>query len=296
MNHNNKALLYKVKDKTQSDYKFFIINILAYNKFLELLETEKITDLHLTAEQKLVLISDKYGITKIDYNATINLNLDENINYFKDVEQFEKELKKDDVLIEYLKTEILIQLKNIDYSNQINILLNSLNYIIENANKEFRVYLKRFSFEELKGKVIKEKEKYFTSLRELLSKIFTQVIAIPVSVTALLIAIEKLNTILLIKLFVGAYFLVSVFALLIQINYLFDYFDLNKQFLKEFKEIKDNSGLDSNEVFTEKNKVIRRFVFGYTLLTVLILITILLVIVSYFYGENKICSLLSNYK
>ena len=130
----------------------------------------------------------------------------------------------------------------------------------------------------------------------MLSKIFTQVIAIPVSVTALLIAIEKLNTILLIKLFVGAYFLVSVFALLIQINYLFDYFDLNKQFLKEFKEIKDNSGLDSNEVFTEKNKVIRRFVFGYTLLTVLILITILLVIVSYFYGENKICSLLSNYK
>lgn len=294
LNHNNKVLIYDVKEKTQSDNKYFIKNLLAYGKFRELLESEKITDLPLTAEQKLVLISDNYGINKIDYNPTINLNLDENVNYFKDVEQFENELKKDDVLVEYLKIEIIKQLKNIEYNNQINTLLNSLIYIIENANKEFRVYLKKFSFEELKIKVIEEKEKYFLSLRELLSKIFTQVIAIPVSVTALLIAIEKLDTILLIKLFVGAYLLVSVFALLIQVYYLFDYIDLNKQFLKEFKIIKADSGLDSKEVEKEKKKVIRRFLFGYALLIILIFITTSLSVVAYFYGQNKICSLLNN--
>ena len=292
LKHGGNTIFYNVIDNIQSDKKYFIKNIIAYNKFRQLLENEKITDLSITTEQKLMLFSDNYGIHKIDYSPTINLILDENINYLIEVERFGKELKKDIVLIEYLKTEIIKQIINADYKNQINILLNSLSYIIETANKEFRVYLKKFSFEELKTKIVLEKEKYFSSLRDLLSKIFTQIIAIPVSVTAILIAIEKLNTVLLIKFFIGTYILVSFFALIIQINYLFDYIDLNKHFLKEFKEIKNNSGLDDSEVNPEKNKVIRRFVFGYILLIMLMLITITLTVVAWYYGKNKMCELI----
>lgn len=293
LDHNNKSVSYSIEKKLQSDGKFFITNILAYRNFLNLLKLPKISDLELGSEQKILLFSENFGITKIDYKSTNQLLLDEKHNFQIEVDRFKDEIERDDILAEYVKIELIKILKNEDYNSQINKLLTSLQYIIDNANKEFRIYIKKFSFENLKSQITKEKEKYFLSLREILSKIFTQIIAIPISVTVLLFAIEKLNSAKLIYTFLGAYGIVTIFSILIQLNYFFDLRESHKQFLKDFEVIKKDSGIGESEILSDKDRIIRRFIFNYVILACLILITILLLIFSYFYGADRINNLFS---
>lgn len=294
LDHNQQSVRYTFKDGKQSDNKFFITNVLAYNTLLELLKDSPITDLNITSEQKLLLFSNDYGILKIDYKSTIILELDENIDYQIQVKRFENELLKDEVLIEYIKGEVIKLLRNVSYNEQLNKLLISLDFIIDNANKEFKIYIKKFSFEKLKSQIITEKEKYFVSLREILSKIFTQIIAIPISVTVLVAAIENLNALNLIVLFLCAYFLVSLISIIVQVSYLFDLIDCNKLFIKEFKTIEKFSGIEQKDIDSERDKIIRRFILNYTILGFLFIITMILLAVAYFYGISRIESLMYN--
>lgn len=295
LNHNDSLVFFDINRKNQSDSKFFISNVLAYKKFLALLKDERLTDYNSYPENKLLFISSTFGINKISYDISNDLSLDENIDFFKDVENFNDCLQKDDVFVGYLKNEIIKIIQGIDYTNQINHILKNLNFIIDNTEKEFNIYLKKFSFDELRKNLISEKDAFFSNIRDLLGKIFTQIIAIPISITAFYISLQNINRINFVYIFTAFYILITFFALTIQISYFFDNKYIHFDFKKAFRKIEAESGLDHIIIKNEKEKIHYKIIFNYVLIGILVLITITLIVVTIIFAIIKLDNLDSIY-
>lgn len=291
LNHNKSLVFFDIDTKTQNDNKFFISNILAYKKFLILLKNGKLTDYESVTENKLLFISSNFGINKISYDTSNYLTLDESKDFFKDVEKFNNCLQKDDVFVGYLKNEVIKIIQNIDYKHQIDYILKNLNFIIDNTEKEFNIYLKKFSFDELRKNLITEKDAFFSNIRDLVGKIFTQIIAIPISITAFYISLQNINRINFVYVFTAFYILITLFALTIQISYFFDNKYIQFDFKKAFKKIEAESGLDHTIIKNEKDKIHYKIIFNYVLLILLVLITIFLIIVTIIFAIVKLNSL-----
>jgi hypothetical protein len=116
----------------------------------------------------------------------------------------------------------------------------------------------QFSFDNFKDVFQKEKEKYFNSIREIINKVYSQVIAIPISVGAVVFATNKLtqDDTFVIKLVYGSFLLYVMYYLIIQTVYLLDLIGLQKEYKDDFKLIKLKSGL-SEDVLLKKSKQIQ---------------------------------------
>ncbi len=90
-----------------------------------------------------------------------------------------------------------------------------------------------------KDSLYKEKEKYFLSIREIINKIFSQAVGIPISISATVFASYKVsddNLMLLIVLL--TFFIYVVFYIKIQLIYRADIGELKNDFTKDFDVIK----------------------------------------------------------
>ncbi|MGQ3012514.1 MAG: hypothetical protein ACT6QS_02300 [Flavobacteriales bacterium] len=236
------------KNKTQ--------NILYYYKFYRHITSSNFADHHNDANTEIVIYSSARGILKITYSS------------IPQIESTEWNYKMIDLFIEMSeKIEIKPFIKNSLFAFSedhciisVDSILVKIREIVEASERDFDLVSKKFNFEEFRDKLLKEKDKYFSNLREIISKIFSQAIGIPISISATIFATYKVSesplTLLIILL---SFILYTAFYIRIQILYKRDIRELEKDFLSDFEIIKLNSGLPESSINDEKNKIEIKF-------------------------------------
>jgi hypothetical protein len=162
---------------------------------------------------------------RVGYNAFKNCFLPEN-----------KSLPK------FLKSEIIKIGQNLEESLRLKIIFESLNSIVEKANINFEVFLNEVSVEKLKKDYDELKTKYFKELSDTLGKITQKIVALPIGVSASLIAIDRVSDsphflILLLTVIFSTSIILSILvnSNLQDLNYLEKIFTLDYKFLAENK-------------------------------------------------------------
>jgi len=93
----------------------------------------------------------------------------------------------------FFKNEIINHLKRVPEERKALNFFSELKTILDNARVNFNVYLHGLSIDKIKRDYKKYKDKYFEQINNILSKLTSQVIALPVTLIGAAYAIEKAN-------------------------------------------------------------------------------------------------------
>lgn len=179
-------------------------NLFAYNDFINFLkEQEKELDgtFHFIDSynkdfRKIVLvsISEKSRLT-INYPPEFP-ELDNSKNFGISLKRFKDCFEeKNTSLVRFLKTATINTVNTSNSDNKLKFFFENIDSIVDKARINFEVYLNELSVDKIKSDYDNLKSKYFDGLSEILSKVSQKIIALPISVSALLFAIEKVKDI-----------------------------------------------------------------------------------------------------
>ena len=134
-----------------------------------------------------------------------------------------------------LKNIIINHVPRSENDNYFSFLENANNIILETEN-DYDHYLRKFTFESLNNEAKKAASDYFKKINETLNKAMTQVIGIPVSISATLIALNKVSN------------CNRVIVLLLFLIYSCFSYRFYRLFLKEFEYYNDLLKKDINTI------------------------------------------------
>lgn len=261
-------------ENSSPKFKTYCNNLIFYYKLYNYLKSEDFSDHHNSANNEIVIYTSTNGIFKIFYDVVPVLSQE-------DVSLSIRELLKYISLIElksYFKNAFYI-ISNKKNSIAIAAIIDNASDIIEIAKRDYELVSKEFSFEKFKDSVLKEKEKYFSNIREILNKIFSQAIGIPISISATAFATYKLSDDFFILLIVLLSFIIYViFYIRIQFIYRSDIEEIKSDFKRDFESISMLSGLSQDIIDIEKTKVERRIKNSFSTIDLLIVIIAFLAI------------------
>jgi len=247
---NDKLLIYD-KSSNNSPGDYFVLNQIAYNQFVQLLKSNLFADDYNNISRQLLLYSLDKGVYKIKIPSPAPI-LDDKSNFYELVNLFSIKYKSTDFILHF-KNQIY-NLPVIAENNRIEYIVTVLSELIHDADVEYQLFSKKFSFKKLRTELRAEKETYFKSLTEVLSKITTQIISVPISISAAVLASYKSEgwlQILILIVFWGYTF----FVLKIHGMYLNDVTDLERTLEKDFEIINRDSGYNQEDVNKEKQSV-----------------------------------------
>jgi hypothetical protein len=189
-----------------------LTNARCYLRLLELLNAHKeIASYHDTILRQYILLSPKHGKMVIGYSrSTPNFTFPlEHCEHFTKLAR----LANSTEFRMFFRDEIVSQLEDIQNEHtRMEVLYKRLPALVEAAERDFEVYRTQFSFADLKQHYRTERENYFAQMRDVTRTLGSQVVAIPVSISAGAIAIYNLreNT-LLVGMLVVTYQLFSLY-------------------------------------------------------------------------------------
>lgn len=236
---------------THKDLSDNIWSAVAHYRILLALKTDSISDHHNQAKKEIVFYSSTRGVIRIVYNPIAPLNI-----------AIHQETVKE--LIEIISTPHykihfvngLFKIAGDKPLVQLSVILANASDLLQMIKRDYEITIKQFDFEKFKDSLLKEKDKYFATIREIINKIHSQLIGIPISISASAFATYKVNeepfTLILIAL--GFLFYLFLYVK-IQLGYRTDLKDLRMDFLRDFKIIRDKSGLESAVIEIEEKKV-----------------------------------------
>ncbi|MBC8988487.1 hypothetical protein H9X96_22310 [Pedobacter sp. N36a] len=232
--HSNKAFYNPAVQTTEIDGKvvddyFLLLNNHHYFLLLIFLKSQEhqedaifyFVD-HFSWDSRLIVLTTLKKEGKLSINFPVGgLNLKKDLklkaNYQKLVSAFCDQSKH---FPKFIKNETVGQLSRFDKPERIIMLLEKLGEILNVSEQNFEIYLHDLSLENLKKDYIDQKNKYFTQLREILSKLTNQVIALPITIAASLFGSYKVSdsnlTLVLILFVFVLYALFSIFLLKLQ--------------------------------------------------------------------------------
>lgn len=236
---------------TNASLLLYTRNILAYYRLYNFLKDKEFGDYHNDADNQIVIYSSAKGIYKITY-PTIPV-----------IDQTEDITAKVDEFIRYatpLEIKPFLKAAIFTITNTgiipINAIADKALEITLEARRDYDLVLKKFDFETFKNSLYKEKEKYFTNIREIIGKIFSQAVGIPISISAAVFATYKVSDDTLMLFLVLLSFLVYVFFYVkIQLIYKKDIKEIEADFNTDFEIIISSSGLPPDIVEKEKKKI-----------------------------------------
>ncbi len=174
-----KLLTYDKTNNNSTNY--FIPNQIAYNQFVELLKSRVFADDYNNVSRQLLSYSLDKGVYKIELPILAPI-LDDSKNFQEQVKLFSIKYASPDFILHFKNQ--LYNLPVIAEENRIQYIVTVLSELIHNADMEYQLFSKKFSFKKLRTELRQEKETYFKSLTEVLSKITTQIISVPISISA----------------------------------------------------------------------------------------------------------------
>lgn len=247
--------LYFEKNETfinnvKSDTNFLVKNALAFRE-VKLLFSDlsngniydiEIVDNYSLSNQVITFISLK-DRTKVnlELKPTGTLILDENIDYYSKIVNLKEYLLQE-------KKQFSVFLKNSIISNLVyeetrkfELFFEKFDKIFHEAKLNFNVFLHELSLDKIKSDYKEYKQKYFASQNEILSKLTTQVIALPVSLSASAFSLYKLKGefFLILILYFGLISYVVYITFILTI-YFKDVVSLNKLAQRDFNILKNH--------------------------------------------------------
>jgi len=140
----------------------------------------------------LVLHSMEYGVLIVNYRNLLPIT-DREIHY-KDnyINLKSNEIKKE--FSNCLKIHVAEFFSKTSEPYYFSFLIEHLGEILDEARKSYEIFVSGFSFSKLIGEFRQEKEKYFSSIRDVLSGIMNKTVTIPISISAAALAIHDLKT------------------------------------------------------------------------------------------------------
>ncbi len=218
-------------------------NTKSYLEFLNFIKKQEDTgfiDYFNSLKREIIITSpSKEGKLIIGYTSSVpkfdtSFNIGKKINKF--YETFNtKELPK------FIKNEIFPFLITENPENRLEVLINKLDIIIDSAERNFDLYLTGFSFDDLKNGYFSKRENFLEQIRNVLNKVSVQVIALPLSISAVVFASYSVNNSIFTLLLILSSFSVFTFYFFYLLNfYSQDLSDLKNIVNAEFKNIKDS--------------------------------------------------------
>ncbi|MEO8764671.1 MAG: hypothetical protein ABI416_10310 [Ginsengibacter sp.] len=261
IDYKNSFLIYDIKSNktclnseiTEAD--FLIDNALCYYKILRILKSKEFADYVNTKDKEIILYSGTKGIMRIEIPDYMP-NFDSCKSTRHDCDTLVSKIGSSDFKM-YFKNQ-LFDFRNSDTVTDLKRIILSLQNLTRQADNNLQLYLKNFSFEKLKDDLQKEKEKYFGSLRDILGKNLSQIVAIPVSFAASVFATYRVNDIFILVIILAAFVLYSIFTYYLQSLYLADVIEIEGTFERDFTTIVEKSGLPVKDIYAEKIKIERR--------------------------------------
>lgn len=232
-----------------------------------------------TSFRKIIFTSlNKEGKLTITYPIGIPL-LSREISYKARCKEFYEAFSSQNVhLPKFIKNEMFKTIAKEKTDNRIVVFFDKLDEIIVVAKQNFELYINDLSLDKFKIDYIEYKEKYFSQLRDILGKLTTQVIALPLSITAAAFATYKTSDKPVIFILILISFLLfSLYSFFLIRLYKFDVLDLEVSFERDFKKLSSedyfikfpNELISFFQVETSINNRVRNLkslIFSYSLL------------------------------
>ena len=236
---------------------FFFENLIYSQKIQKLLESKdkEVITFNDKVNKTYFLLSEKNGKIEIGYKNKPLEFYENNHNLKKLYNSMEGNLSKEYVAF-FRDNIIKIVEEKKGLDDRFFYLLSKLEIIIEKTDREYKLFLHKFSFEEFHSKLEEEKDKYFKSLQDSLSDFLSKINSLPIQFGVyiyLLFRFEKeiyplliVSTIIIIwSLF--SYFSISTMKKSIK--------NLSQRFDNVFKKISEKSGIDLESLEKEKKGV-----------------------------------------
>lgn len=239
----------------------FFENIIYFYKIFELisdLNNEIISYLN-TTKKEMILLSEKMGKFEVGYK---NKTLD----FFNGAHQLQttyntiKQKIENKEYASFFKNNIIKTIKdesNID--NRFLILLERLENIIQNTNREFELFKHKFSFDEFNSKFIEEKYKYFKNVQDVLSDIHSKINSLPIQFGVYIFLIFRFETNsfpLAISLIIVVIWSILSYNTALSAKKFIAF--LKQRFDENYNIIKEKSGLKEEDIRNEKEKLNER--------------------------------------
>lgn len=144
------------------------------------------------ANYSLVLHSTEYGVLIVNYRNLLPIT-DREIQFKENyINLKSNETKKE--FSNCLKIHVAEFFSKTSEPFIFSLLIEHLGEILDEARKSYEIFVSGFSFSKLIGEFRQEKEKYFSSIRDVLSGIMNKTVTIPISISAAALAIHDLKT------------------------------------------------------------------------------------------------------
>lgn len=203
-------------------------------------------------------------------SSPISLRIEHFISAFE-----EKQLPK------FIKLELFNFLAIYRQEERLEAFIENLPIILEKAEQNFEIYLSDLSLDNFKSHFLEFRIKYFNQFRDIFSKLTTQILAFPLSITAASFAAYKtIDSVLLCSFIVLAFVVFSIYSLfmlkahkddIVEIQNLFesDYcvFVANPFFVKYPQEI--NAFQNTREYITRRSEFLRACINVYSFVLIL---------------------------
>jgi hypothetical protein len=242
----------KLVSWSSDDFKNTIENVIAYYRLKITLSEESVSDHHNSGGKQFVFYSSTKGVIKITYESPAPLVVSQ-VNLVI-IQSLIESIKNPAHKIHFING--LFKITNEKPIVSLATIITNADLIVAIIKRDYEITLKQFDFDKFKDNLLKEKDKYFNSVREIVNKVFGQLIGIPISISASAFATYKVeneaSTLALILL--GFAFYVFLY-IKIQLSYLNDLIDIKTDFDRDFEEIKLKSGLEEKLIQVECDKV-----------------------------------------
>lgn len=242
-------------NKVKREDCFLISNLINYLLIIEYFTSSQFADYFNKAAEEVIIYSATKGIFKL-FIPAVPAQLDYKVSLENDITVLLKKLETREYSIHF-KNKLFSLDKKLD-KDQILTLINNVGTLINEAENDYQLQLKNFSFDKLKSDLQKEKEKYFSSLREILSKILGQIVGVPISIAASTFASYKIDSLNILILVLASFYIYVGFAIYFQSIYYVDIEEIEIDFDKDFDIIIEKSGLIVGDIENERSKIKRR--------------------------------------
>jgi len=263
---------------------YFIENTICYLKLLDAFNASEIVSYHSTASREFVLISPDKGKFLLGYPA-ITCSMPSQVPVKEKYDSYEQRNPSKDFQM-FFKEQIIEALSSKEKDNRFPELLLNMESILESSERNYEIYLNKFSFEELKKNFKKERDEYFSSIREIVNRLLTKIVSLPISISASAFAIYKLKDehsyagIVIIAFIVYSLFTSYLIRLL-----KLDTFEIKNDLDRDIKTIKESASLPEQIIDDESSKVYKKINRLNTTIDilqfVLILLSMLILIISF---------------
>jgi hypothetical protein len=253
LNLETTSFLYTIKDEvTYRDFEplandFSIQNADYYYKFLQFLKSQEhkedqpfyFVD-NFSWDNRIIVFSSlkREGRLSIPFSARpprLSRGYQFRKRYKRFVSAFEAENRQ---MPKFIKAELFAFLSKEERDGRMESFIRKIDEILDIAGQNHELYISEISLENIKKEYQEHIEKYFQSLRDILGKISTQIIGMPLSITAAAFATYKsIDSLLVLIIIVAVFVIYTIYMIFIVRLQRQDVFEVKTQANSDYKKI-----------------------------------------------------------